>query len=470
MSFHLPRHIHLIGVGGINMSGLAKLLVRAGVRISASDIVSSDITDELTKKKFNIKIGHAAEHVPADTELVVYSSAVPESNPERAEARRRGLMQLNNFEFLSQWFADQDVFLITGTHGKSTTTALTGLMFAEAGVDPTVVVGSSLSLFPDGNVRIGQGRTIVIEGDEYAKHFLYFQPQALIINNIEWDHPDAFPTLNDLMRAFRELLKNVRDGGVIIANADDPHVGTLIGEERSRLEARGIRIRTFGFASHADMQIIDHTVRPGEQVFTLRDEHELAGRYLLHVPGRMNVLNATAAISLVSLFGTSNESIRHVLGLFQGIWRRFEKVAEQDGITVISDYAHHPTAIAATLEAARQWYPGRRIVLCFQPHQRVRTKELFLDFAPSFDRADVLLLTEIYDVAGREDTAEDSVSSLDLVQTITHHDADRVVKRPVEYATNSEEALVTLRRVRSKGDVMIIMGAGDIYQIAKRIL
>lgn len=451
------------------MSGVAKLLVRAGVSVSASDIASSEITDELIKKNFNVKIGHTEKNVPAETQLIIYSSAVPENNPERMEGRTRGLTQLNNFEFLAQWFADHDIFLVTGTHGKSTTTALTGLLLTEAGLDPTVIIGSCVKAFPEGNVRAGQSSQVVIEGDEYAQHFLSFHPRGLIINNIEWDHPDAFPTLDDLMQAFRDLLKRVRDGGVVIANADDPRVGTLIGEERSKLEARGIRIRTFGFASHADMQVIDHVIRPGEQTFSLRDEQEPASRYLLHVPGRINVMNATAAVSLTSLFGVNSDVIRHVFGLFQGIWRRFEKIVEQDGITVISDYAHHPTAIAATLEAARQWYPGRRIVLCFQPHQHKRTQELFLDFVPAFDRADVLVLTEIYDVVGRHEDAE-SVSSRDLEQTVRHHDADRGAKRLLEYAANPEEALAALRRVRLKGDVIIVMGAGDIYQIAKRIL
>ncbi len=464
------KHAHLIGIGGINMSAVAKLLRHAGVSVSGSDKVASLFTEELQKQGVIVFIGHAENNVPQGTDLVIYSSAVPEYNPERAEARKRDIKQLTNFAFLGQWTRDKRQVLITGTHGKSTTTALAGLMLERAGKDPTVVVGSRVPGFPDGNLRIGKGDLFVIEGDEYARHFLEFHPSVVLINNIELDHTDVFPNLEALTDAFRELLKNVRDHGTVIANADDPRVGTLIGEERSRLEARDISIKTFGFSSHANMRIVDHIARAGEQMFVLQNDHGLISRFHMQIPGRMNVMNAVGALSVAIVLGSALEPLHEVVSAFTGIWRRFEKIADKDGITVFSDYGHHPTAVRATLEAARSFYPGRRIVLCFQPHHRNRTKHLFLDFVSSFDAADCLLLSEIYDVPGRDAAEDEDVSSRDLLDAVTHHDADRTSTRTVEYASTGEEALAILKRWKRSGDVIIVMGAGDIFQIATQVL
>ena len=464
------KRVHLIGIGGIGVSAVAKLLRKQGVKVSGSDATRSEITDELKKAGAEIFIGHVAEQVPAEADLVIYSSAIPETNAERAEARRLGILQLNNFEFLGAWTEDKQPVLVCGTHGKSTTTALLGSACLEAHWDPTVIVGSRVPFFPEGNIFFGQRDLVIIEGDEYERHFLAFHPSGVIINNIEWDHTDIFPTLENLITAFRDLLHRVRDGGLVVANADDPRIGTLIGEERQRLEARKVRIRTFGFASHADVQIVDHTPKAGEQMFALRDEQGMVSRFVLHIPGKMNVMNAAAAMTMAWSLGVQTEAIRRALGLFSGIWRRFEKVADQEGMTVISDYGHHPTAVAATLAAAKTWFPGRRLVLCFQPHHHRRTKDLFFDFISSFDLADALVLTEIYDVAGREEVQDQHLSSRDLVEAVMRHDAERGAKRVVEYASNPAESLVTLKRWKTKGDVLLVMGAGDIYKIAKQVL
>jgi UDP-N-acetylmuramate--alanine ligase len=466
-----PKHVHLIGIGGINMSAVAKLLKAAKIGVSGSDAHKSELTEELEKQGIPVMIGHDGKNVPPETDVLVYSSAVPESNVERMEGRKRGLTQLTNFQFLGSWTSEASrLVLITGTHGKSTTTALTGLLLEKEGMDPTVVVGSRVPSFPDRNLRLGRQDFWVIEGDEYARHFLEFRPTAVVLNNIELDHTDVFPDIETMVEAFRKLLSQVRDKGVVIANADDARVGSLIGEQRAALEARGVHIVTFGFGAHADVQIVDHVTRAGEQSFALRDAHGLVTRYLLHVPGRMNVMNAAAAVTLTSTIGISAESARAVLGTFSGIWRRFEKIAEKNGITVISDYGHHPTAIVATLEAARGFYPGRRIVLAFQPHHRNRTKHLFLDFIPAFDRADALLLVEIYDVTGREGQQDADVSSRDLLDAVIRHDADRAVKRTTEFATDPDAALETLKRWAKEGDVVIVMGAGKLYSIAMKIV
>lgn len=462
-------HVHLVGIGGINMSAIAKLLVRSGIKVSGSDAVASEQTDELNGRGMRIQIGQEESHIPSEVGLLIYSSAVPETNVERMEARARGIRQLNNFEFLAEWAHDQEVVLITGTHGKSTTTALTGLMLAESGVDPLVIVGSRVPAFPDGNVRYGSGKLWVIEGDEYARHFLAFHPSAVLINNIELDHTDIYPTLASMVDAFRTLLTQVRDGGLVVVNADDRNVSTLIGSERAALEARGVRIVTYGYGAHAMVRVSDEASRQGEQAFLLKD---VAGRLIrasLAIPGRMNVLNAVGAAALSLSLGASPEPVRKAIGTFTGIWRRFERISEKDGVLVVSDYGHHPTAIRVTLEAARSFYPGRRILLCFQPHQRNRTRQLFLDFIPALDGADALVLVEIYDVPGREAKEDAEISSQDLCDALRRHDADRLCQRPLEYAHDPQAALELVRRWKKRGDIVIVMGAGDLYKIVQEV-
>ncbi|MFA6429243.1 MAG: UDP-N-acetylmuramate--L-alanine ligase [Patescibacteria group bacterium] len=464
------HHVHLVGIGGINMSAVAKLLQHAGISVSGSDLASSLMTDELVARGIPVAIGHKPSNIPSDTDLVIYTSAAQDTNPERQEARRRNIRQLTNFQFLGEWTADQQTVLVTGTHGKSTTTAMLAEMLVRGGKDPSVVVGSKVPSFVEGNVRLGSGELFLIEGDEYARHFLEFHPSAVIINNIELDHTDIFPNLRSLIEAFRELLRQVRNGGLVVANADDPRVQTLIGEERAQLEARRISIVTFGFGAHADVNVIDYTSRPGEQMFVMRDPRGAIVRLSLHVPGKMNVMNAVAAATLAVRLEVRPERIRESLAAYAGIWRRFEKIAEKNGILVVSDYGHHPTAVQANLDASKAFYPDRRLVLCFQPHHRNRTKALFQDFIPSFDRADVLLFVEIFDVAGRDDATDQDISSRDLQETILNRDAKRRVNRPVEYAATPEEALKLLRRWKKPNDLILVMGAGDIYKIADKIV
>ncbi len=463
---------HLIGIGGINMSAVAKLLVDAGVTVSGSDAKDSEETRALVGRGITVHIGHSPMNLPEACDAVIYSSAVPEQNPERIAARAKGIREMTNFEFLGAWTASAYTVLVTGTHGKSTTTSLVGLMLTQAGKNPTVVVGSKVPKFEEGNLRLGTQDLWVIEGDEYARHFLEFRPKAVLINNIELDHTDVFPDLPTMIDAFRALLARVQDRGMVIANADDANVSSLIGEERRALEARGIRVKTFGFGAHADVQVVDYAVRPAEQAFGLRNEHGYIARFTLGVPGKMNVSNAAGAATLATLLAAPAEAIRSVLAEFTGIWRRFEKIAEDAGqkITILSDYGHHPTAVRETLAAAKGFYPGRRIVLCFQPHHRNRTKHLFLEFVPSFDLADALLLCEIYDVAGRDDSADQDISSRDLEEAILHHDADRAVTRPLQYAATPADARELLKRWKKPGDVIIVMGAGDVYLIAPEIL
>ena len=451
------------------MSAVAKLLRHMGVTVTGSDVHESAITQELRQLGIPIAIGHAATSLPEHTDLLIYSSAVPEKNPEREEAKKRNVYQVNNFEFLGEWTSERDAVLVTGTHGKSTTTSMLGLMCAQSGLDPTVIVGTRVPGFPEGNLRIGTTGLTIIEGDEYAKHFLCFRPRALLLNNIELDHTDIFPTIEDVMAAFREVVYLVRPGGVIVANADDPRVSTLIGQERAELEARNIRIVTFGFGRHADMQVMDVAVKPGEQIIALRDAAGIVSRYSLHIPGKMNVSNAVGALTMAYELKASQDAARLALAQFRGVWRRFEIVSEEAGVTVISDYGHHPSAVRATLEAAHEFYPHRRVVLCFQPHHRNRTRHLFDEFVSSFDKADALVLVEIYDVAGRDAEEDADVSSNGLLDAVFIRDRERSARRETAFAKDPEDALRVLTHWKKPGDVIVVMGAGSIDDIAKRV-
>ncbi|MFO0764955.1 MAG: UDP-N-acetylmuramate--L-alanine ligase [Patescibacteria group bacterium] len=461
------KKVHFVGIGGINMSGVAKILKRSGVEVSGSDAALSEATEELEKIGVRVSIGHEAQNVPQDAELVIYSSAVPVSNPERLEAMKRNIHQLTNFEFLGEWTKNKRVLLITGTHGKSTTTSIAGLLLESVDADPTVIVGSRVPSFPDGNVRHGHSDWVVIEGDEYAKHFLEFKPFGVIVNNIELDHTDIYPDLEAMLSVFREMLEKVQDGGIVLANANDPHVQTVVGRVRAQLEAKRIRVKTFGFGMHADIPVTDHMTKAGEQSFMLRDLEGRPHRFVMHVPGKINVMNAAAALALVGSIGVPFNKLIKPIADFKGIWRRFQIISEANGITVVSDYGHHPTAGAATLEATKLFYPGRRVVLAFQPHQRQRTKDLFDAFVTSFEKADALALVEIYDVVGRENGIE--ISSRDLQEAVVRHDLERGVMRHVEYAPNVPATKEILKRWIRTGDVVLVMGAGDIYTIATEL-
>jgi len=460
--------IHCVGIGGIAVSALAKWLVHLGYGVSGSDGVEGPQIQRLRERGVFVSIGANPEHVPPTTELLVYSSAVPEEHPERAEARSRGIPEMNSFELLGELTKEREVVLIAGTHGKSTTTAMTSLALIDGGVDPTCFVGSVVPGFADGNVRFGQGNHVVIEGDEYDRHFLHFTPKVLVVNNLEWDHTDIFPTYTDLVIAFQHLLRRVVTGGVVCYNADDPHVAELLALERASLQARGIRVEGFGMGVHAHTHVRDLVVRDGAQHLVIQEEDGRLTRTKLYVPGKMNVANALAAFCAARAAGVSAQVIGQSLERFAGIWRRFERVTDADGVLVISDYAHHPTAVRRTIEAARSFFPGRRLVVCYQPHQRARTHAFFADYITSFDGADVLVLVEIWDPAGRE--AEGlQLSSQDVLREVALHDERQHVRRMRVFAQDGHEALTHLHGVVRTGDVVLVMGAGDIYLIAPEV-
>lgn len=449
------------------MSAVAKLLIASGVRVSGSDLSSNEQT-EILKARADIKIGEASEHIPADCELIIYTSAAPATNKERMAGAERKIPELTNFAFLGEWFLNAKTIMVAGTHGKSTATAMLGLILEKAKLDPTVVVGSKVPAFAEGNLRLGSSDLFVIEGDEYARHFLEFHPHGLILNNLELDHVDVYKDIDSIKETFSELISQVKDNGIIVANAGDKNIADLMEAERGALANRGVRVILFGAEEAGAWKV---TSRQEDEFRTVTIEKPgVTYRFNLSVPGNFNAFNASGAVLMAEALGVSYPDAGFALQTFKGIWRRFEFLGEVNGAKIYSDYGHHPTAVSETLKAARESFPERKILMCFQPHHRNRTKSLFLDFVPSFDLANELVLAEIYDVAGRDNKEDEKISSRDLADAVVRHDADRGVKRNIEFAESPLAGATRIIEMAKPGDVVICMGAGDIDAEIRKIM
>ncbi|MFA5936158.1 MAG: UDP-N-acetylmuramate--L-alanine ligase [Patescibacteria group bacterium] len=470
MNVNDVKSAHLIGAGGINMSAVGKLLLAAGVKVSGSDVVESEQTKLLTERGAVISIGESADHIPADCDVVIYTSAAPVTNKERMAAAERKIPEMTNFAFLGDWFSDAKTYVVTGTHGKSTTTAMLGLALERGKMDPTVVVGSKVPGFADGNLRLGKPDLFVVEGDEYARHFLEFHPDGVILNNLELDHTDVFRNIDALIESFHELVSQVKEDGVIVYNVSDERLKRLIETEIETVTARRIRVIAFGDQNVGEDVWRVSSKQDGDYRVVSIEKPGVTYRFNLSIPGHFNAMNAAGACLLARELGVAYADLGPAFESFKGIWRRFEFLGEKNEMLIYSDYGHHPTAVAATLKAANESFPERRVLLCFQPHHRNRTKSLFLEFIPSFDGADELVLCEIYDVAGRDATDDADVSSHDLVDAIIRHDADRGITRTVEYAANPEEAVKRVLEMAKPDDIVICMGAGDIDNAIRKAI
>lgn len=450
---HLHR-VHCVGIGGIGVSAAAKFLRLQGKQVSGSDEATSVVTADAERAGIRV-LAPAASNVEPDIDLLIYTSAAPESHVERVEAARLGIPQLSYFEFLGLVSQGYRTVAVCGTNGKSTTTAMLSLILERAGLDPMVIVGSRVPAFPYGNFRPGQGGVFVVEACEYREQFMHLRPSVVLTTKIVEDHLDYYRDLAHIQETFRAFAAKLPPDGPLIWNADD---------EGSRVAYAGFAgpNGTFGFSPDADLHVENHQVSEGLQRFDAVFKDGMAWRGLeLRVPGAFNVSNALAAIGAARHLGASEDAVRSALAEFAGIWRRFEKVGERDGAPVISDYGHTPDAIEATLKAAREFYPGRKVILAFQPHHHDRTRKLFDAFVTSFDAADALILCEIYGVAGRKEH-EGEISSRDLVEAVKA----RGVVKDVRYAAGPQAALAQLEGRDAEGAIMMIMGAGDIYSIA----
>lgn len=457
---HLHR-VHCVGIGGIGVSAVAKLLRMQGKEVTGSDTARTVVTEDAEREGIAVMDPDAANVLP-DLDLLIHTGAAPETQVERQAAAKLGIPQLSYFEFLGLLSKGYRTIAVCGTNGKSTTTALLGLMLEAAGFDPLVVVGSRVPGFPHGNLRPGKGGIFVVEACEYREHFLQLSPAAAVVTNVTEDHLDYYRDLKHIRDAFQAFIDKVPEDGFLILNADD-HVA------REELKPR-VRFRTFGLHGDADLRAENLATASGEQRFDVvrRIPSERWSDVRIKVPGRFNVANALAAASAARELGVDAETIRETLAKFRGIWRRFETVGEFKGATVVSDYGHVPEAIRETLSAAKEFYPGRRVTLVFEPHQHDRTRRLFDEFVAAFDGADVLVLNEIYGVEGRMQSLGE-VSSRDLARAVIERDRLEGRSRRVDYGSSDEETLAIMKQTAQPGDLMIVMGAGSIDSLARRL-
>ncbi len=451
-AFGRLRGVHFVGIGGIGMSSIAEVLLRRGYRVSGSDAKKTDVTDHLEALGATVYEGHHADHI-GEAEVVVFSSAVrPMENPETVAAAQRRLPVLPRAEMLGELMRMQYGVGIAGTHGKTTTTTMTGLVVREGGFDPTIIVGGKVEAFGS-NAVAGEGDVIVIEADEYDRTFLRLTPGLAVITSLEADHLDIYRDLDDLKEAFAQYANRVPFFGAAIVCLDEPNVQSIIGKIERRLV-------TYGLARQADVRAEELRIDGTTTHFVVYDGPDKLGRIALHVPGQHNVRNALAAVAVGLELDVPFDAIARALGSFRGVQRRFQLLGEKNGILVVDDYAHHPTEVEATLEAAADAFPGRRIVAVFQPHLFSRTRDFLHGFAHAFFDADVLVLTDIY--PAREQPIEGVTGAL-LAET-----AQRYGHRAVQYVADKTDLPAHLASITQPGDVVLTMGAGDVYQYGKQ--
>lgn len=450
---------HFLGIGGIGTSALAQWLRADGCLVTGVDRARSDITDALQQLGIAVEIGEGGA-VPEGTTQLVYSDAVPVTHSLRVAARARGIPERSYAELLGELTAPFRTVAVAGSHGKSTTTALVGLLLEAAGKDPTVVIGTRVPQWMDagvGNYRRGTSDIAVVEADEYRKHFLTLTPSVAVVTNVDHDHVDAFPTAGTYREAFAEFLGRVRAGGTVVLPAADPALEFL----KASVPA-GVAVSTFavGDPDAAAVVVSPPVVGGGQQEFRFFMEGHAWGSAALRVPGRHVVANAAAALAAVRPFGVDAETVRRVLGDYRGVWRRFERVGEVNGALVFSDYAHHPTELRALFDAARQWYPGRRFLLAFQPHQHARARVFAREFLSALSLFDVVILAEVYGVAGREEG--EPVTTRAWVLELQR------AGRSAAYAPTLEEVEAAIREHARPDDIVLVVGAGDIDTVARR--
>jgi len=453
MSFR-DRHVHLIGIGGAGLSAIARVLMQQGAEISGSDLVLSPVAEELARDGARVFAGHRTENV-AGAELVVVSSAVPASNVEVQAARAAGIPVLKRPEFLGRLMGGQTGVAVAGTHGKTTTTAMVASILLAAGLDPTFVVGGVIAGLGT-NARAGESPLFVIEADEYDRTFLSLRPRVAAVMNVEHDHPDCYPTFVDFQAAFEEFVALVPREGLLAVCWDDLAARTL-GERR---RATGAGVAFFGLGEGAEMRAEE--VRPnfaGGVDFLATHDGQVLGLVRLRVPGAHNASNAMGALALTDFLGVSFRVAREALTEFRGVGRRFEVKGEADGVIVVDDYAHHPTEIRATLQAARDRFPGHSLWAVWQPHTYSRTMTLREEFAEAFGAADHVIALPIY--AARE-TDTLGVNSADVVAAMHHPDG--------RCARSLDEAVVWLGTELRPGDVVLTLGAGDGYRVGEWVL
>jgi UDP-N-acetylmuramate--alanine ligase len=459
----MGRHVHFIGIGGSGLSAIATILRERGEIVSGSDRQESPVTHRLREVGMIVFIGHQAENV-AGADLVIRSSAVFDENVEVKAARAAGIPVLKRVDFLEQLIGSQQPIAVAGTHGKTTTTAWIAWLLRRLGFDPSFVIGG-VSLNLRGNAHDGQGEYFVIEADEYDRMFLGLRPWIAVVTNVEYDHPDFYPTPGDFQQAFEAFVDRIQIGGTLLACSDDPGAASLL--ERSRRAGR----RTLRYSvrdSQADYYARNPypNLRGGYSFDFYRKGILVAKGVEPKIAGMHNVTNALAALGVADVLGAPLEEAVRACEDFEGTGRRFEMRGEVNGVTVIDDYAHHPTEIRATLSAARARYPGRRIWAVWQPHTYSRTRILLGSFLNAFEDADKVVITEIF--AAREQPPADGFSSREVAEALAA--LRRNVDQTVFFEPELSGAEDFLLQALEPGDVVLVLSAGDANRISDRLV
>jgi UDP-N-acetylmuramate--alanine ligase len=450
----IPERVHLVGIGGAHMSAIAQILHAWGHRVTGSDQRASAMTARLAALGVGVSIGHGAEHV-GDAQLVAITSAAHEDNPEIAEAHRRAIPVIKRAEMVARLMRGRYSIAVAGTHGKTTTSGLIAHMLLEAGLEPTYLIGGEVRSLGT-NAAPGEGNYIVVEADEYDRAFLSYTPDVAVILNIEPDHLDIYGTVEELERAFGQFAASVPPDGHVIACADSPRVRELVAAGAA-VEARDVQ--TYALDREADWTATEP--RPAErgQAFEVSTRGRGFGSFTTQLPGRHNVSNALAGIAAANTIGIGADTMRSALATYRGARRRFELVGEAGGVTVMDDYAHHPTEVRATVRAARELFGERRLVVLFQPHTFTRTAYLLDDWRTCFDGIDVLYIAETYAAREQRDAG---LSGADLAAAVTAPHAT--------YAGPLDVAARAVARALRAGDVFFTIGAGDVDTVGPEVI
>ncbi len=453
--FGRTSHIHMVGIGGIGMSGIAEILLLRGYTVTGSDGSLSDTTKRLEELGAKVYHGHDEKYIEG-ADVVVYTSAVKaDENVETRAAIARQIPVIKRAEMLAELMRMKYGIGVAGTHGKTTTTTLVGHVIQDGSFDPTIIVGGRVHSFDKTNAVVGKGDIIVVEADEFDRTFLRLSPSMAIITNIEAEHLDIYDDLDDVKNAFIEFAGKVPFYGAVVICLDDPVVRSILPE----IERRTI---SYGFTPQAQVRALNVDRNEFFSHFNVLYKGDLLGKIQLKAPGDHNIRNALAAIAVGLELGIPFKEIKNGLERFEGIFRRFQQKMDKDDILVIDDYAHHPTEVQATLKAAQEGWPDRRLVAVFQPHLYSRTQKMYGEFGLSFFDAEVLVLTDIY--PSREEPIEgvDGKLVADTAKKYGH--------RGVHYIKEKTDLPVKLKEIVKKDDIVITMGAGDIYRYGEEFV
>ena len=445
------KNIYFVGIGGIGMSGIAEVLLNLGYSVSGSDIKETDVTRRLQALGCEVSYGHRKENVK-EADVVVVSSAIRQDNPEVEVAEERLIPIIPRAEMLAELMRMKVGIAIAGTHGKTTTTSLIATVLGAGGLDPTVVIGGRLNSIGS-NARLGQGEFLVAEADESDGSFLKLMPTIAVVTNIDPEHLDYYKGIDEIKETFLNFLDKIPFFGLAVLCLDHPNIQSLIPRLKKRFT-------TYGLTTQADFQAKEIEFEGLSTTFDVLHQHKEIGRLRIQMPGLHNVYNALATVATAFELDIPFQIVQETLRDFSGIQRRFQIKGEKKGILIVDDYGHHPVEIMATLKAARTGWK-RRIVAVFQPHRYTRTQALFHDFLTAFYDADVLILTDIYPAGEDRIEGVEAKALSEGVREYSHKD--------VTYLANKKEIVAHLLRIVTPGDLVITLGAGDIWQVADEL-